>query len=335
MNDSSHSNQKASHCFKLSFIIPALNEAKLLERLLLSLDQLRNTSNIIKHEVILVDAASTDGTRELALSYGCTIVDAKPGCVSASRNLGARSASGDMLAFIDADCELPADWLETAGQQILDPKIVAIGSGMALRSDNISWVEETWYALAHQQITNDSYSDVDWLATFNLLVKKAAFEQAGGFDELLTTCEDVEFGYRLSAIGQMRRLNHCLVIHHGESRSIPEFYRREAWRARGATNIVLKHWKNLREVISFLMPIYIILGFCVSITFAIFTAILQPQLLWLPLALAVLTGPLPLTLLIAKKRIGITRYFSALTLLSVYFYARFIGLVRPFQRVER
>ena len=335
MNDPSHSNQKADHCFKLSFIIPALNEAKLLERLLLSLDQLRNTSNIIKHEVILVDAASTDGTRELALSHGCRIVDAKPGCVSASRNLGARSASGDMIAFVDADCELPTDWLESADQQILDPTVVAIGSSMALRDNNVSWVEKTWYALAHQQSTNDPCSDVDWLATFNLLVKKAAFEQAGGFDETLVTCEDVEFGYRLSAIGQMRRLNHCLVIHHGESQSIPEFYRREAWRARGAITIVLKHWKNLREVISFLMPIYIVLGFCASIILTIGVAIIQPQLLWLPLTLAVLTGPLPLTLLIVKKNIRITKYFSAMTLLSVYFYARFIGLIRPFQRVER
>lgn len=335
MNDSSSSNQEADRCFKLSFVIPALNEVKLLERLLHSLNQLRNTSNIVKHEVILVDAASTDGTRELALSHGCKIVDAKPGCVSASRNLGAISASGNMIAFVDADCELPADWLENAAEQILDPMVVAVGSSMALRDGNISWVEKTWYALAHQQNTNDSYSDVDWLATFNLLVHKAAFEQAGGFDETLVTCEDVEFGYRLSAIGQMRRLNHCLVIHHGESQSIDEFYRREAWRARGAINIVLKHWKNLREVISFLLPIYIVLGFCVSMILAIFTAIIQPQLLWLPLTLALLAGPLPLTLLIIKKNIGIKQYFSAMVLLSMYFYARFIGLIRPFQRVER
>src|SRR6185295_685785 len=67
-------------------------------------------------QVILVDDASTDGTAEVATAHAVGIPDftilAGPGRgPAAARNVGARSATSDWLAFTDADVRLPADWI--------------------------------------------------------------------------------------------------------------------------------------------------------------------------------------------------------------------------------
>ena len=93
----------------VSVIIPVLNER---DQLPATLAQLRSHSWI--HEVIVVDGASSDGTRQwLEAQTGVMVVDAPAGRGS-QLNVGARAASGDLLLFLHADSFLPPD----AGQQL-------------------------------------------------------------------------------------------------------------------------------------------------------------------------------------------------------------------------
>ncbi len=322
----------------VSFIIPALNEATTLIRLLDSIALLKQSEDVRIHEVIVVDAKSSDGTAELAQSKGCKVISAEPGHVAISRNIGAAQATGNTFAFIDADCELPPNWLTAIAHELHHENNVAAGSRMAKSPHIAPWVEQAWYQLAHHHPADEPASNADWLATFNLAVKRTAFETTGGFDESLTTCEDVELGYRLSEVGELRSLNSCNVIHHGESKTISEFYRREAWRARGAFNILNKHWKKTRELISFLLPLGIIGGLFASVTLLLLcvistftTSICNGTIV----GVALFIGPLPIMLLTLRRKVNWRWFAPCCFLMCVYFYARLQGTLRPFNRVER
>jgi glycosyltransferase involved in cell wall biosynthesis len=322
---------------RFSFVVPALNEAILLAHLLDSIRSLEQTPNACVHEVIVVDAASTDGTPEVAAAGGCVIVSAEPGNVAQSRNLGAGYATGNVLAFIDADCELPGDWLVRAAAELADRNTVGVGMNMAAPAACAPWVERTWFELAHRQHRQTGSVDVDWLATFNLAVRKETFDAAGGFDSHLVTCEDVELGYRLGHQGQLRFIHAqepSGVVHHGESRTLSEFFRRESWRARGTLPLLVHHWKNPREIISSFLPLVVIAFLIVSALAVVGCPVpgVDFDNSW-HRPLLILAGLLPLILLTVRRRVPMKSLLPSLLLLTTYFLARSRGTFWPAKRV--
>src|SRR5262245_64266127 len=93
---------------KLSVIIPAYNEEKLLPNCLQSVvAAFRVTgSSDWTGEVLVVDNNSTDRTAELARSAGAKVVFEPVNQISRARNAGARVAQGDWFLFVDADSSL-------------------------------------------------------------------------------------------------------------------------------------------------------------------------------------------------------------------------------------
>ncbi len=90
----------------ISVVIPTLNEAHNLPRLLAKLQQETTAS-----EIIVVDGGSSDATTALARRLGARVVDSDPGRGVQLRR-GADAASGDVLLFLHADSEFPAGGLE-------------------------------------------------------------------------------------------------------------------------------------------------------------------------------------------------------------------------------
>lgn len=309
--------------WRVSFIIPAMNEESLLAAALDSIRRLRQRDDICVAEVLVVDSGSTDATPDIARAAGCHVLSAKAGNVSASRNLGAAQASGNLLAFLDADCELPPSWLETMADEFSNPSVVAAGMQMASPAADAPWVERTWHLLAHHSGSHEASRDADWLATFNLAVRADAFRTVNGFDESLTTCEDVDLGYRLAQQGTLRQTHGDGVIHHGESKTLREFYRREAWRARGGWRLLQQHGNSLRELISCLLP-FVVAG-------SLLTGV--ATMWWAgPVALA---GFLPLTAVVLRRGPAWQQLPATIVLQTVYCLARCRGMLRPARRVDR
>ena len=84
----------------LSVIIPTLNEAENIERLV---HRLKNCGCSDSHEIIVVDAGSTDSTQELARKAGATAVLSPKKGRAPQMNFGAKQAKGDVLYFVHAD----------------------------------------------------------------------------------------------------------------------------------------------------------------------------------------------------------------------------------------
>src|SRR3989344_5752786 len=101
-----------SMSLKISVIIPAFNEEKLLGECLESLQ--KQTLAKDEYEVIVIDNGSTDKTSAIAKSMGVSVYyyikERGPG---AARAFGVTKAKGSILAFTDADTTVTPTWLET------------------------------------------------------------------------------------------------------------------------------------------------------------------------------------------------------------------------------
>ncbi len=99
-------------CFRISVIVPCHNYGQYLAQCLTSiLEQTRKPD-----EIVVVDDSSQDSTREVALQFaekGVRYIRAEFNDPLATRRLGARISSGDILCFIDADDYIDLTYLES------------------------------------------------------------------------------------------------------------------------------------------------------------------------------------------------------------------------------
>src|SRR5690349_7095885 len=96
----------------LSFIIPVRNDAVRLEQCLKSIRQNFGGGSTV--DIIVMDNGSTDGSAAVARTAGARVFHMPLAGVSELRNAGALQATGDILAFVDADHEIGRGWIAAA-----------------------------------------------------------------------------------------------------------------------------------------------------------------------------------------------------------------------------
>lgn len=225
---------------RLSIIVVALNEAGNLNRLHAALTALKRPENC-SVETILVDGGSRDRTVELARKAGFDKIIAAPGAtIPVCRNRGLTEATGDWLAFLDADCEPAADWLLQAAP-FLEKESRAILGWPVEPPSPMTWVQAAWHF--HWENKNRTVELVDGktvvkreafrlLTTRNMFLHAEAARQLGAFDERLATGEDTDFAFRAHLAGiPVLGLPTLRVVHHGEPATLKDFFRQQLWHA--------------------------------------------------------------------------------------------------------
>jgi len=94
----------------VSFVVPARNEQSQLPA---TLDSIQSLETSLNFELIVVDGQSADETPAIARSYGVRLVEGEGTGQGDARHLGAKAATGDWIAFIDADTRLQPTYLDT------------------------------------------------------------------------------------------------------------------------------------------------------------------------------------------------------------------------------
>jgi rSAM/selenodomain-associated transferase 2 len=109
--------------YRVSIIIPTLNEASCLRRTLHHLKLLEPPA----WEVLVVDGGSEDGTRAIAIKEGVCVLDSNHRGRAAQMNRGAEAAVGEILCFLHADTFVPDDLVALIEQTLADQTVAAGG----------------------------------------------------------------------------------------------------------------------------------------------------------------------------------------------------------------
>jgi len=195
---------------KISFVIPAYNEEAIIAQCLLSVErELAHTP--CDAEVVVVNNASTDRTREIALSFASVrVVDEPTKGLVWARSAGFKATTGELVANIDADTILPEGWLKKVLAQFeKSPKLVAL-SGPFIYHD-LSAITRFWvkvfYGLAYiTYILNHYILHIGaMLQGGNFVFRRDSWEKVGGFDTSIHFYgEDTDVAKRLSKVGTVR-----------------------------------------------------------------------------------------------------------------------------------
>ena len=240
----------------VSVIIPVRNDARRLAVCLRSLSEVDYAADCF--EVIVVDNGSRDDTVEVARAAGARVLSHPDLRVGALRNRGVQAARGEILALVDSDHEVPPGWLGAGVSELVaDPSLNMVGSP-CLAPPLGTWVQQVWQL---HRLRNNERRRVDWLGAGNLFVRKHDFDRIGGFDETLVAAEDVDLCVRLKEaqgriISDMRVAN----VHHGEPRTLWQFFRKELWRGSSGIRAFFAHGMPLHELPSLVFPIYHLLA---------------------------------------------------------------------------
>ena len=239
---------------RVSFVIPVRNDAARLQTCLRSI--LRNPQAVQQVQIVVVDNASTDDSAAVASRLGAEVLTVGSGRVAELRNYGARHATGDVLAFVDADNEIAGGWLYAALECLRLPKVGAVGAMYQAPPDG-TWVQRTY---GHLRGGPRDQRDADWLGSGNLAVARDAFELVGGFDTSLETCEDVDFCHRLRARG-LRVVSDSRLksVHHGDPSTLWEVLTSERWRGRDNLRVTFRRPVAWASVPSAVVPVFHVL----------------------------------------------------------------------------
>ena len=194
---------------RLSVVIPAFNEARLIERTLQSVTTsiAANQQAGFTSEIIVVDNNSTDNTAELARQAGVPVVFEPINQIGRARNAGAAHATGDWLLFLDADSLLSPGLLGEILETIASGQYV--GCGSTLRMDGLPW----WANLTLQFWTTASVLCC-WAAGALVVCRRDAFQDVGGFDQELYALDEIRLSKQLKHWGRQRGLHFTILTRH-------------------------------------------------------------------------------------------------------------------------
>ena len=311
----------------ITAIIPTWNRGESLVECLTSVFSQDYPSDHV--EVIVIDDGSRDETQKLASAFPCMLLsNPESRGQSYCRNLGARHAKGEILAFLDDDCVAGGSWLKDLVPYLQWEKVGSVGGYVDGYSDRSALDRyEKEFSLLNlgryiQRGANDG--STFYVPTCNLLVRKEAFFETGGIRETLHLGEDVDFCWRMRDAGWQALYVPSGTVKHKHRNTLGAMLRRRADYGSSEAVLYALHPRRRKTLQMRPAAAAAFLGICLSIVFLT------------PLPLVVTAGcfvaeAAAKVLNLRKKRAGIPapRILSSVLRIYVsYFYILSFHLIR-------
>lgn len=187
----------------MSFVVPARNEEGYVGETLESIrDAADETDAACEVEVIVADGNSDDATVEIARECGAGVVQEGGESIANGRNVGAETARGDWLAFVDADTCVEPEYVGDMLGYVRENELVAASSlchVTGLRSKPM------------QATVNRVFPRLDTpiLPGFNTFVRRDSFKACGGYPDVPN--EDTAFSSVIAREGETGYADEVLV----------------------------------------------------------------------------------------------------------------------------
>jgi glycosyltransferase involved in cell wall biosynthesis len=192
---------------KISVIVPAFNEEKLIVATLRSIRSALTAFDRLEwqSELIVCDNNSTDGTAALARGEGALVAFEPINQIGRARNTGAAAATGDWLIFVDADSHPSPELFADVADAIQSGRCLAGGCTVKLDTEHF--------------LLNSVTNGWNWLSRFRKYVagsfifcEAATFRQVGGFNLELFVAEELDLSWRLKRLA--RQTGKRMIILH-------------------------------------------------------------------------------------------------------------------------
>lgn len=191
---------------RITVIIPARNEEQYIAG---ALGRLRDQDYPHRYDVIVVDNASTDSTVERARQFDVHVIEEKRAGVQFARERGRKEARGEIIAYLDADCLPPRDWLRKGMSAFIDPRVVGVSGpydyfdGNRMFRSLIMFVERIFFPSIHY-LVHDLLHVGGIIIGGNAFLRADAMEKIGGFDTSIAFYgDDTDTACRLTKIGRV------------------------------------------------------------------------------------------------------------------------------------
>ena len=232
---------------RVSVVIVTWNGRALLERFLPSV----LATDYPDFEVVIADNASEDGTAEwLAAAHPDVITVRHPDnwLFAKGNNAAVPHASGDVLCFLNNDVEVPSGWLRPLVDALDAPEVVAVQPKLLQHGDRTAFeyagasggfLDALGYPFTRGRLFDtlepddgqyDDARDIFWATGAALVVRRGAFERAGGFDESFEMhMEEIDLCWRLQRAGGRIRVEPASEVYHLGGASLPQGNPRKAF----------------------------------------------------------------------------------------------------------
>lgn len=176
---------------RIAAVLPAYNAAGHVANAIASLQ----AQTAPPDEIIVVDDGSADDTAVVAERAGARVIRQANGGPAAARNTGIRATDAEWIALLDADDTARPERLARQRERLGDP-------GVGVTFTGYHW-EGKRMAPVPKGITFEMLWKKNWIPTSAVLLRRAAWEQVGGFDEAreLIGVEDFNLWLRLAHAG--------------------------------------------------------------------------------------------------------------------------------------
>ncbi len=329
----------------ISVVVITYNEEKNIRPCLDSLMALDYPKE--KHEILVVDA-STDETPRIVQSYEMVRLIRSAKGFSQQKNAGLEAAKFDIVAFTDADCIIPPDWLRVIDRAFREEKVTGVG-GNAFPPPAIHrfglWTACVGHpaggAIGFDANVERGRDGVAFVAGCNSAFRKSALLEVGGFDPRFSDGgEDVDVSRRLKDRGFFLDYIPELTVYHKARDTLKAYLR---WNIGVGITKYNLHRPSLGSLIFQpffpLWPCLLAVG-CVVLLFHSFLLSIGLWLfLWFSFlgVLGLATRPFPL-LLKRRNKIGV-HLLSCLTIIPVLILLRQIcinaGQLKKWARLKR
>jgi GT2 family glycosyltransferase len=224
---------------RVSVIVCAYQAADTIEECLTALDAL----NYPDFEVIVVDDGSTDATAALAARFPAVRLITTPNVgLSAARNLGLAQATGEIVAYTDADVRVDREWLAYLVLPFADPAVAGAGGPAVVPADD-PWFAQC-VARAPGSPTHVLLDDrvAEHVPGCNCAFRRDVLTAIGGFNPIFVRAgDDVDVCWRVQAQGWTIAFAPAALVWHRHRARVRAYWAQQIGYGEGETWLMREH----------------------------------------------------------------------------------------------